>query len=71
MERLTMLSKDGLSAHYNLADIKRIEHGKAKDKHSKEDCIGNSIKFNESIIVIEFKDGNRASFTEDWILTFS
>ncbi len=73
MERLTMLNVNvnGLSAHYALSDIESIEHGKAKDKLSKEDCKGNNIKLNESLIVIKFKEGYRASFAEDWILTFS
>ena len=71
MTKLNLTSADGMFVSYDLATIKNIKNGKAKKFYSKEDCEGNGIKLSDSVIKITFKDGNTASFGDNWSITFA
>ena len=70
MTKLVLLSAEGFSVSYDMAAVKRIEHGKAKDHYSKSDYEGNGLKANDSMIIIRFKDDGVASFGDNWFVTF-
>ena len=56
MIKLNLTSVDGLFVSYDLATIKNIRHGKAKDFYTKADCEDN-IQL-RTIIIINFNNGS-------------
>lgn len=70
MTKLVLISQDGLSVSYDLSSINLIAHDKACLLYDKSDLAGNGIRPNDSLINIEFKDGNRSSFGSNWFMSF-
>ena len=67
---ITLKSKYGLTVNYNTNDIKNIEHDKACNRYNKSDLTANGIKPNESVMIINFKNGEISTFSSDWAITF-
>ncbi len=70
MTKLNLRSIEGFFVSYDLSTIKEIRHGRAKEFYDKADCESNGIKLSDSVVIIVFKDGNKASFGNNWIVTF-
>jgi hypothetical protein len=71
MTKLNLSSIDGAFVSYDLATIKNIKHGKAKDFYTKADCENNNIRVTDSIITINFNNGSTSSFGNNWVVTFA
>ena len=67
---ITLQNRYGLTVNYNTNDIKNIEHDKACNRYSKSDLAANDIRPNDSVIIINFKDGEMSTFSSDWAITF-
>ena len=67
---ITLQSRYGLTVNYNTNDIKNIEHDKACNRYNKSDLVANDIRPNDSVIIINFKDGEMSTFSSDWEITF-
>lgn len=61
----------GIHISYKLEDIESFKVGKAKDWYTKEDCEGNGIKYNDTVLRIAFKDNTSSSFGDVWMYSFS
>ena len=70
MKNLNLTNVNGFFVSFDLADIKFIKYGKAREFYSKQDLDSNCIGLSEAVIMIYFKDGNTASFANDWVVTF-
>ena len=71
MTYLELTNINGMHVSYPLEEIKNIKHGTARKLYDKSDLEGNNIKPNESLIIINFKDGSEASFSNSWTIMFS
>ena len=67
---LILQNKCGLAVNYNTNDIISIEHDKACNRYNKSDLTANGIKPNESVMIINFKNGEISTFSSDWAITF-
>ena len=60
----------GVSTTYPNESIQTISFPKAREVFSPEDCAGNGISPNATIISIAFKDGSSATFeASNWNIT--
>lgn len=55
---------------YDLENIREIIHDKYKNCYTKEDILGNGCKEHDSVMIIYFKDGTKASFGSKWKVRF-
>lgn len=68
--KLTVMNKDGLKVYYDTDRILEIQHCKASDRYNKSDLAGNGINADNSMMIIVFKNGDIASFGDDWVVVF-
>lgn len=68
---ITLQDKHGRSVSYNASDITYIEHNKGRNLYYISELAGNSIKPTDSLLVMHFSDGSTASFSSNWIVSFS
>ena len=71
MKNLNLTSVDGLFVTYDLATIKNVRYGKAKDFYTKADCEDNNVRLTDAIITINFNNGSTSSFASNWVVNFS
>lgn len=68
--KITLQHEDGLKVYYDTDRIAYIRHDKASNLYNKSDLAGNGIKATESVLVINFKNGECATFGDDWSIIF-
>ena len=67
---MTLIDTCGCRVSYNIDDIASIKHGRADTLYCKSDLNGNCIKADDSLLVIQFKDGSISSFSSNWTIVF-